>query len=85
MNNVTNGFNCFQNGGGWMMGGMILFWITLIVGLFLLFKSIQNNKVSTVSVGNSRENHSLQILNERLAKGEISVEEYEKLKNTLMK
>ncbi|MFA7571741.1 MAG: SHOCT domain-containing protein [Sulfurimonadaceae bacterium] len=51
---------------------MFVFWAIFIFILFSLFKKGSNTS-------------SLEILEQRLAKGEISIEEFEKLKNTLSK
>jgi putative membrane protein len=51
---------------------MFVFWAIVIFVLFSLFKKDSNKS-------------SLEILEQRLAKGEISIEEFEKLKNTLSK
>ncbi|NBI30059.1 SHOCT domain-containing protein [Chengkuizengella marina] len=68
--------NCagFQ-GGGIMMIGMFLFWgVLVLLGVFLL-KNYMN--------GNKRSTHHIDILKERLARGEITVEEYDRLKEKL--
>ncbi|NDI35250.1 SHOCT domain-containing protein [Chengkuizengella sediminis] len=62
-------------GGGIMMLGMFLFWGALVfLGFYLLKKYINGNRGST---------HHIDILKERLARGEITVEEYDRLKEKL--
>ncbi|MBO8161228.1 MAG: SHOCT domain-containing protein [Thermosipho sp. (in: Bacteria)] len=75
--------------GGWLgwIGALIglavmIFFIVLVYKLFkYLFSGINS---TNNSYGNSTKT-SLEILNERLAKGEITVEEYEKMKKILLK
>ena len=73
---------CFGLGGGL---GMMFFGI-LIVGLliYLLFKGTnnQNNAISSSNHSNVNDN-ALEIAKSRLAKGEITTEEYENIKKTL--
>ena len=69
--------------GGYMGGGfMIIFWIILLVALFFLFrggtKSLQwKENIKKV------EKTPLDILGERLARGEINIDEYNKKKQAL--
>lgn len=67
---MFDGCTGFQGGG--MMIGMFLFWAVLIFLGFYLMKSYMN--------GSQQSNNHLNILKERLAKGEISDAEYERLK-----
>lgn len=53
--------------------GMTLFWVIILVVIFLLLKNNQKEK----------EEKPLDILKRRLAKGEITKEEYDKLKKEL--
>ncbi|RSK26673.1 SHOCT domain-containing protein [Bacillus sp. HMF5848] len=62
-------------GGGWMMGAMFVFWTLLLVTGFYLLRSFTGK----TNKHNSYEN----ILKMRLASGEISEEEYDRLKNKL--
>ena len=65
-------------GDGWgilMLIGMILFWGLLIVGLVLLVRYIAAQTPSARPV--SGPETSIDILNRRLAAGEISTDEYE--------
>ncbi|MGG4000457.1 SHOCT domain-containing protein [Anoxybacillus kestanbolensis] len=58
-------------GGSFMMVGMMLFWVVLIaVGFYLLYRFINGRK---------EELSPMEILKIRLAKGEISLEEFERL------
>ncbi|ANB61372.1 SHOCT domain-containing protein [Anoxybacteroides amylolyticum] len=58
-------------GGSFMMVGIMLFWVVLIaVGFYLLYRFIHDRK---------EELSPLEILKVRLAKGEISLEEFEQL------
>ena len=64
-------------GGGMMMLGMFIFWGLLIfIGIYFL-RTFQNGK------NLKNEHHHLEILKERLAKGEITEEEYDRLKQKL--
>lgn len=61
--------------GGWMMFTMLLFWvfvIALIVWLVLTIARSQNQRDS----GDPGETSGQRILQERLARGEIDIEEY---------
>lgn len=72
-------------GGGWFW----LIFILWIIGVFIVIalvvwfivKLVKSNSVKS-QVDNDK---SLTILNERLAKGEITMEEYTKLKNIIAK
>ena len=72
---------CFGLGGGF---GMMFFGI-LIVGLiiYLLFKGT-NRQNNTITSSNDSNANALEIAKSRLAKGEITSEEYENIKKTLM-
>ena len=67
-------------GGGFVMW---LFWIAIIIGLVYIVKSI----IPGGSSGNTRsENESpKEILDKRLARGEINAEEYKRLRDELEK
>ncbi len=65
-------------GFGWLL--MILFWVILVLGVVYLIKLIA---VGTKKV--EKEETALDILKKRYAKGEISKEEFEKMKDDLMK
>jgi len=66
-----------------MFGGMIIIWIIIIGGIVWLIKYI-NERDGLVN--NKRESRpsALDILQERYARGEISREEYEEHKQTLV-
>ena len=64
-------------GGGGMIF-MVLFWVVIIVGVFYLIK-ILSGKGREGGQGESAE----ELLKKRYAKGEISQEEYEKIKKDL--
>ncbi len=58
-------------GGSFMMVGIMLFWVVLIaVGFYLLYRFINGRK---------EELSPIEILKVRLAKGEISLDEFEQL------
>ncbi|NNU89881.1 SHOCT domain-containing protein [Anoxybacillus sp. CHMUD] len=58
-------------GGSFMMVGIMLFWVVLIaVGFYLLYRFINGRK---------EELSPIEILKVRLAKGEISLDEFERL------
>ncbi|WP_243292192.1 SHOCT domain-containing protein [Bacillus sp. FJAT-47783] len=71
-------FNGYTGIHGGMMIGMFFFWGLLIILAFYLMKNYIN--------GNNRATSTnyMDILKERLAKGEITEEEYERLKTKLM-
>ena len=64
-------------------GGMIfmgLFWIVIIVGVIYLIKSLTDKRSSGATSESPEE-----ILKKRYAKGEISTEEFEKVKKDIQK
>jgi putative membrane protein len=65
-------------GFGWFL--MILFWVILVLGVVYLIKLI-----AVGAKKGEKEETALDILNKRYAKGEINREEFEKIKNDLMK
>ncbi len=70
--------------GSWMMGGgfglmgigMILFGLLVLAGLYLVFSGYRPN-------WHSRSDSALAIARERYARGEITQEEYEKIRKSL--
>ncbi len=65
-------------GFGWLF--MIIFWILVILGIIYIIKMI------TVSAKKEdKEETSLEILKKRYAKGEITREEFETMRNDLTK
>lgn len=63
-------------GGGMMVLSMFLFWGVLIVIGFYLMKTVISDKKDNVT-------SNLSILKNRLAKGEITVEQFDRLKNKI--
>ena len=59
--------------GGWMGGGMWLFWIVLIVLVVLLLRAVSGGFSSSSP---SRQDTPLEILKARYARGEIDDEEF---------
>jgi len=80
------GFNGGMNyGWGWiMMFGLLLL---VIVGVILIVKHSHNsvNTSKTYGSANVAPSAALEILNERYARGEISSEEYNKIKSDILK
>ncbi len=65
-------------GFGWLL--MAPFWILVILGVIYLVKLIAGGRK-----GEDKEETALEIVKKRYAKGEINKEEFEKIKNDLMK
>jgi putative membrane protein len=57
-----------------MMGGMLVFWVIIIVLAVLLVKGLFN---STSNRSKDNANTAKQILDERYARGEITQEQYQ--------
>jgi putative membrane protein len=75
----NNGFGMMRFGfGGWFMG--IIYFLIIIAICLAVFFIVKNNIKST-----ARNNETpLEILKKRYAKGEISKEEFEKIKNDIL-
>ncbi len=72
-----NGYSGFGFGMGFLWQ---IIWLALIIAvIYFILNSLAQSKDSKK---NGRD-ESIQILNERLARGEISLQEYQKLKETL--
>lgn len=65
-----------MGGGGWMGLGILLFWIPIGVGVYLLL-------VGYVQPKRDEDDGALAIAKERYARGEITLEEYERIKRNL--
>lgn len=61
---------------GWVF--MIIFWVLIIVWIVYLIKLSDNSKSNKES-----ENNALNILKERYARGEITKEEFDNMKNNI--
>ena len=68
-------FDHYMNGGS-MWGGMWIFWILIIVGIGVVFYFINSNK-------NTQDETPLKILKKRYAQGEITKEEFEKMREDI--
>jgi len=68
---------CWMGGGGFMM---IFWWVAIIAAIILMINFATSNK--TVPRG---DESALEILNKRYASGEITEEEYKRLKENLLK
>ena len=68
-----------------ILGMLVFIAIVTCVVLLIIHLSKSNNQQSIHSAHISNENNALKILNERLAKGEITVEEYNNIKIHMQK
>ncbi len=71
------------HGWGWMLFGgvhMILFWLLMVLLIVALIKWLRGS--DSVDKDSSRE--ALDILDQRLARGEIDMETYRKMKQELL-
>ena len=71
-------------GWGWGMGFgwvfMVIFWILVILGIAYLIKSVAGRDKMA-----GKEETAFDILKKRYAKGEITKEEFDRIKDDLMK
>lgn len=75
---MVNGYGYDMTGAGF---GMMIFSVILIgIAVFMVYKLFQNNNTRDIGV----TDNSLNILNERFARGEINEEEYNNKKNLLI-
>ena len=83
-NGYGYGYNMMRNGynimGGWF-GMMIIPVILIGVVIYVVYKLSQKNNVKDIGT----RDKSLDILKERLARGEINDDEYNQKKDTLLK
>jgi putative membrane protein len=70
------GSGMMGGGFGWMSIGMLIFGLLVLAGIFLLFSSYRPHLYG-------RRDDALMIARERYARGEISQEEYEKIRKNL--
>ena len=63
-------------GYGWMGGGMWLFWVALAVGAYFLFSGMP-------VYGGRRRRRAIRIAEERYARGEITAEELDEIRDNL--
>jgi putative membrane protein len=68
---------------GWFGGGifMLLFVAVIVIGVFFLVRMLMNKSNTS---DRTKENTALEILKQRYARGEISHEEFEKMKANLL-
>lgn len=77
-----------MHGFGFGFGGfvvMILFWVLLILGVVWLIRSLFSGGRYPSLQGSDREESAKEILDRRYARGELSREEYEVMKQDLAK
>ena len=78
MFNYNSGFGMMGGsyGFGWMGFGMILFGLLVLAGLYFIFSSYRPH-------WSHRSDNALSIARERFARGEITQEEFDKIRKTL--
>jgi len=68
--------------GWWVMGiGMILFWALVVLGIIWLIRELSGRSGPTA--GSPAAPDPIQVLDRRLAEGEIDVDEYEQRRRAL--
>jgi len=84
----ANGFFGSSNLMGWIGGGiaMIIGLIVLVVLIVILMNWARNGRIQSAPPGFGLHSNSeaLRILNERYARGEISDDDYRRMKNELL-
>ncbi|GAB4282973.1 MAG: hypothetical protein Kow0080_36950 [Candidatus Promineifilaceae bacterium] len=70
---------------GWLLGGlmMLLFWGGLIAVIFFIARAFSGNGRSSQQSPASSSQSALDILKQRYARGEISKEEFEQIRQDL--
>ncbi len=85
----SRGFFGSSNWMGWMVGGfaMMIGLIVLVALIVILLNWARNGRIQAAPPGFGRHSNSeaLRILNERYARGEISDDDYRRMKNELLK
>lgn len=77
-------YGSFADGWGTWMGfglhglGMLIFWGVLIVALVLLVRVVAGRPAA-----GSKEDHALDVVRERYARGELSREQFEEMRDAL--
>ena len=73
-------------GGGFMGGFGMIFWILIIIGVvFLAIYGLRNTSVEDRDNGRAiREYSAIDIIKSRYARGEISKEEYERIRQDIL-
>ncbi len=77
------GYGHFFGGGLFGFLFMVLFWGLILVGFFYLVKFLIL-QTGGMSERDSRKDDSIRILKERYARGEITREEFERMKGDLL-
>ena len=83
MGNYYGHMGGFGFGFGWIF--MLIFWGLVIWAIFALVRGVSGHGCCGHNHGENRhkDNNALNILKERYAKGEVSKEEFEKMKKDL--
>ncbi|MBS7631753.1 SHOCT domain-containing protein [Candidatus Bathyarchaeota archaeon] len=71
----------FYGGFWWMPLTMVFFWVLIGLGIYLIIRAF----FPSTSLRSEREsNRAMEIAKERLARGEITIEEFERIKKSLL-